>query len=196
MEKNYEEWMDKTVATEKQDWLNDSLPEHDDTEKYYHTSAPVIIFQMINQHLQVTNTIHSELTFNALVMSIQQVTKYGMKYRYAIIELKEKHFKDRSQMPFFTHHIITIVNNCQQIIELAQQMKQLYWPKSRTERYEEFEKLLRTYQVDFIVINEGEFFVQLIFNYKISVTSRRSRVHFAGRSFPRFGSSFQRTVHC
>lgn len=140
--------MNKTVATEKQDWLNDSLPEHDDTEKYYHTSAPVIIFQMINQHLQVTNTIHSELTFNALVMSIQQVTKYGGKYRQAIIELKEKHFKDRSQMPFFTHHIITIVNNCQQIIELAQQMKQLYWPKSRTERYEEFEKLLRTYQVD------------------------------------------------
>lgn len=149
MERNYEEWMNKTVATERQDWLNDSLPEHDDTEKYYHTSAPVIIFQMINQHLQVTNTIHSELTFNALVMSIQQVTKYGGKYRQAIFELKEKHFKDRSQMPFFTHHIITIVNNCQQIIELAQQMKQLYWPKSRTERYEEFEKLVRTYQVGY-----------------------------------------------
>lgn len=50
-------------------------------------------------------------------------------------------------MPVFTQHIITIVNNCQQIIELAQHMKQIYWPKSRTEHYEKFEELLRTFQV-------------------------------------------------
>lgn len=32
-------------------------------------------------------------------------------------------------------------------MELAQHMKQLYWPKSRTEHYEEFERLLKTFQV-------------------------------------------------
>lgn len=31
-------------------------------------------------------------------------------------------------------------------MELAQQMKQLYWPKSRTDHYEDFEKLLKTFQ--------------------------------------------------
>lgn len=50
-------------------------------------------------------------------------------------------------MPYFTQHIIAIVNNCQQIMELAQHMKQLYWPKSRTEHYEDFEKLVETFQV-------------------------------------------------
>lgn len=145
MERNYLEWMTKTLETEKADWEN-GVPA-DSAEQYYHTSAPVIIFQMIDQNLQVTNTIHSDLTFNALILSIQQVMKYGHNYRDAIIEYKEKHFRDRSLAPFFTQHIITIVNNCAQMIELALQMKQLYWPKSKpTQHYEEFGRLLSTYQ--------------------------------------------------
>lgn len=142
MEKNYTEWMDKTVETEKLDWQA-GMPDQDD--QFFHTASPVIIFQMIDQHLQVTNTIKQDLTFDALVLSIQQVMLYGQKYRLAIIEFKEKHFKDRSQVPFFTQHIITIVNNCQQIMELSQQIKQLYWPKTRTDHYEDFEKLLQTF---------------------------------------------------
>ena len=31
-------------------------------------------------------------------------------------------------------------------MELAQQIKQLYWPKSRTDHYEDFEKLLGTFK--------------------------------------------------
>lgn len=143
MEKNYTDWMDRTVETEKLDW-SASMPDQDD--QFFHTASPVIIFQMIDQHLQVTNTIKQDLTFEALVLSFQQVTLYGQKYRLAIIDFKEKHFKDRSQVPFFTQHIITIVNNCQQIMELAQQIKQLYWPKTRNDHYEEFEKLNQTFQ--------------------------------------------------
>lgn len=143
MEKNYTDWMDKTVETEKLDWQA-GMPDQED--QFFHTASPVIIFQMIDQHLQVTNTIRQELTFDALILSIQQVTLYGQKYRYAIIDFKDKHFKDRSQVPFFTQHIITIVNNCQQIIDLSQQIKQLYWPKSRTDHYDDFEKLIQTFQ--------------------------------------------------
>lgn len=145
MEKNYTDWMDRTVETEKLDW-SASMPDQDD--QFFHTASPVIIFQMIDQHLQVTNTIKQELTFDALILSFQQVTLYGQKYRLAIIDFKDKHFKDRSQVPFFTQHIITIVNNCQQIIELSQQIKQIYWPtKIRTDRhYEEFDKLIQTFQ--------------------------------------------------
>lgn len=146
MERNYMDWMTKTLETEKQEWFNGSSPEEDEAEKFYHTSAPVIIFQMIDQNLQVTNTIHSEITFNALVLSIQHVVKYGENYRQGIVEFKEKHFKDRSQIPLFTKHMITIVNNCQQIADLAQQIKQLYWPKTKTTHYEDFDKLLKTYQ--------------------------------------------------
>lgn len=105
MEHNYEEWMTKTVQTEKAEWFTDTMPEFDGPEEYYHTSAPVIIFEMINQYLQVTNTINPEFTFDALVLSIQQLTHYGMNYRQCIVEFKEKHFKDRSQVSIFLFQI-------------------------------------------------------------------------------------------
>lgn len=146
MRKNYEDWLNNALEKEKAAWTTGAMPEEEDTEKYYHTSAPVIIFQMIDQHLQVTNTIHAETTYNALVMSIKEVTRYGENYRLGILNFKEAYFRDRSQIPFFTQHIITAMNNGQQMIELGNQMKQLYWPKSRADNYEEFEKMIHKFQ--------------------------------------------------
>lgn len=104
--------MAKALETEKEEWLKNNLPDNDGQDEFYQTSAPVIIFQMVDQHLQVTNTIHSEFTFSALVLSIQQITKYGYKYRESIIDFKEKHFKDRSQvMPFSIECHFQIINS-------------------------------------------------------------------------------------
>ncbi|EDW02368.1 exocyst complex component 3 [Drosophila grimshawi] len=144
MERNYQDWMKKTVDSEKQEWYSEMLP--DQRDHYYNSAGPVIIFEMIDQHLQVTNTIHQELTFKALVLSIQQVELFGQTYLKNVIELKEHHFRNRDQIKYFTHYIITIVNNSQNVVEMAQQMKHLFWPKSRTEHYEDFEKLLATFQ--------------------------------------------------
>lgn len=144
MKNNFQKWMATTAEKDKTDWFSDQTP--DQGEQYYHSQAPVIIFDMINQLLQVTNTIHADLTFKALIMGIQQVDVFGQTYLKHVVELKEHHFRNRDQIKFFTHHIITIVNNSQQMLDLAQQLKQLYWPKSRTEHYEDFEKLLATFQ--------------------------------------------------
>ena len=95
----------------------------------------------------MTKTISSDLTAKALTLCIEQVTKYADKYFQAILEFKIKHFEDRSRVPYFTHHIITVVNNCLQFIELAQQMKQLYWqPSSSGDIAVKFETLLEKYQ--------------------------------------------------
>lgn len=146
MQANYEDWLSNALEKEKSAWTTGTMPEEEDTDKYYHTSAPVIIFQMIDQHLQVTNTIHAETTYNALVMSIKQVTRYGENYRLGIVDFKESYFRDRSQIPFFTQHMITAMNNGQQMIELGNQMKQLYWPKSRNDHYPEFERMIEKFQ--------------------------------------------------
>lgn len=144
---NYEDWMKKTLETEKVDWWSGVIPEGSTQEAYYHTAAPVIIFQMIDQNLQVTKTISTELTAQAIVLCIEQVIKYGFMYRQAILEFKSKHFEDRSQVPYFTHHMITVVNNCLQFTELAQQMKQLYWVSNTSgDATVKFENLLSNYQ--------------------------------------------------
>lgn len=72
-------------------------------------------------------------------------------------------------MPYFTQHIICIVNNCQKLIELAQHMKQIYWPKSRTEHYESFEKLLFTFknlrdEVGLFLLDEAFLDLEVHFN--------------------------------
>ncbi|KAG8234436.1 hypothetical protein J437_LFUL014182 [Ladona fulva] len=149
MESNYTEWMQKTLETEKEDWQKGAAPQGDDQEGYFHTVSPVIIFQMVDQNLQVTQTISEELTFKALILSMEQVTKYGLMYREAIIAFKCRHFEDRSQVPYFTHYVITIVNNCLEFVELAQQMKKLYWKAGYHDNAgaQKFEILLSTFQV-------------------------------------------------
>lgn len=109
MEKNYNEWMQNTLTSEKQEWKSNEPPQ---MESYLRTAAPVIIFQMIDQNLQVTKTISQELTEKALNLSIEQVIKYGDAYREGIIEFKNKHFEDRSQVtnPFFLIVNCLIVN--------------------------------------------------------------------------------------
>lgn len=126
MENNYVEWMQNTLISEKQEWRSSNPPEEPRVDRYLRTAAPVIIFQMIDQNLQVTKTISTELTHNALMLSIDQVIKYGQSYKEAIVEFKNKHFEDRSQVPFFTQYMITIVNNCLQFVELGSQFEKQY----------------------------------------------------------------------
>lgn len=92
------EWMQNTLSSEKQDWHSSNPPEESRDNSYLCTAAPVIIFQMIDQNLQVTKTISQELTNSALILSIEQVIKYGLSYREAILEFKNRHFEDRNQV--------------------------------------------------------------------------------------------------
>lgn len=147
MSQNYDDWLKNTLESEKVDWWKELPSDGSTQDTYYHTAAPVIIFEMIEQNLQVTKTISNDLTAKALIVAIEQITKYGYMYRTAILEFKSKHFDDRSQVPYFTHHMITVVNNCLQYVELAQQMKQHYWVTNTTgDAAVKFEALLGHYQ--------------------------------------------------
>lgn len=143
---NYKEWMLKTLDTEKNDWYIGTSPEIS-PDGCFHTAAPVIIFQMIDQNLQVTKTVSQDLTHKALLLSVDSVNVYGMSYKEAVIDFKKKHFEDRSKVPFFTHCIITVLNNCLQFIELALEMKQHYWSSDfKDQSNTAYEKLIKTFQ--------------------------------------------------
>lgn len=66
-----------------------------------------------------------------------------------MIFLQNKHFKDRSHAPYFTQHIITIINNCCQMQELARQTERRYWPRGEHHAAAEakVEALLNTFEV-------------------------------------------------
>lgn len=143
MDKNYIEWMQNTLKKEREEWRSNNQPS---SERYLRTAAPVIIFQMIDQNLEVTKTISQEMTNKALILSLEQVIKYADGYREAIIEFKNKHFEDRSQIIYFTQYMISIVNNCHQLTELGSQFEKMYCvPGSLSSLSECFKRLHDTY---------------------------------------------------
>ncbi|KAI8422319.1 hypothetical protein MSG28_006194 [Choristoneura fumiferana] len=66
------DWMEKTLEAERAEWGGARAPDVEPHSRAYHTHAPVIVFQMIDQNLQVTETISKEITFKALMLSIEQ----------------------------------------------------------------------------------------------------------------------------
>lgn len=47
------EWMEKTLQSEQAEWASGGPPEQEPHTSAYHTHAPIIVFQMIDQNLQV-----------------------------------------------------------------------------------------------------------------------------------------------
>ncbi|KAJ3644677.1 hypothetical protein Zmor_022388 [Zophobas morio] len=143
IEANYIEWMRNTLTSEEQEWRSDVEPTSDN---YSRTAAPIIIFQMIDQNLQVSNTISTEMTCKVLIVSIEQIINYGESYGKAVFDFKTKYFEDRKQVPYFTQYMIIIINNCLQLNELGTQLEKQYWtPSSPPLLGENFSKLRATF---------------------------------------------------
>ncbi|KAL1508945.1 hypothetical protein ABEB36_003759 [Hypothenemus hampei] len=123
IEKNYVEWMQNALKSEKEEWRSSNAP---DIDSYTRTAAPIIIFQMINQNLEVSKTISEEITMKVLILSVDQVIKFRDSFREAIIDFKNKYFEDRKQVPYFTQYMIIIVNHCLQFVELGNHLEKQY----------------------------------------------------------------------
>jgi exocyst complex component 3 len=53
MHTNYVSWMQKTLAQDVEDWTRETDPDLDNDDRF-HTSAPIIVYQMIDENLQVS----------------------------------------------------------------------------------------------------------------------------------------------
>lgn len=123
IEGNYIEWMQNALKSEREEWRSSVAP---DSDCYTRTAAPIIIFQMINQNLDVAKTISEEITLKMLILSVEQVIKFRDSFRDAIIEFKNKYFEDRKQVLYFTQYMIIIVNHCLQFVELGNHLEKQY----------------------------------------------------------------------
>ncbi len=95
MRQNYGDWMRRTLSQEVEDWKKEEDPETD-SDGCFHTTAPIIVYQMIDENLQVAATISQELTDKVLALSMDEVGRYGQAYKGAIVEYKNRYFKDRT----------------------------------------------------------------------------------------------------
>jgi len=147
MRDNYASWMTNTIRQEKEDWCSDRDPDMD-FDGSFHTSSPVIIFQMVDENLQVSATISQDLVHKVLLLGIEQVTRYGNMYREAVQEYKGTYFRERSSFSLFTRYMIAIINNCDRFEVLSQEMKSRWWKAGHhdTDGAVKFEALLKTFK--------------------------------------------------
>ncbi|KAL3226800.1 hypothetical protein MRX96_024627 [Rhipicephalus microplus] len=92
---NYQDWLRNALQSDVKDWHRECEPDMD-SRGCYHTSAPMIVFQMVDQHLQVAKTVGPDL----------------------VTEFRDRHFEDRSVREYFTHYVIAVANNCLQFQQL------------------------------------------------------------------------------
>ena len=109
MRANYDTWMRNTIKQEREDWVSSTEPEMD-MEMCYYTASPVLIYKMVDDNLEVANTISPELVQRTLQLSIEQVITYGTLYREAMLEYKENYFTEISSNILFTKYMIAITN--------------------------------------------------------------------------------------
>ncbi|XP_055377883.1 exocyst complex component 3-like [Condylostylus longicornis] len=151
IERNYQEWMNNILEKEKEEWLSKITEENMFQENYgefYLTSAPFTIFEMIKEHLEVTNTISADITFDALLLSMRRMEIFAQNYRSDVTDFKYRHLKNYYQIKYFQDHIIAVINNNLKMIELSRHLKLLYWPQSQAKHYENFKRLIKTFQTN------------------------------------------------
>lgn len=150
IEKNYREWMSNTINREERDWSSSEPPEMDN-DGHYHTTTPVFIFQMIDQHLRIAETVNQTLEDRILALSMDQLIIFAQQYKETIEKYCKIHFSDRGRYKFFTPYLVAITNNCSRIEQLFLNME-----KSRPSavnafkalRDEALEKLLKELFLD------------------------------------------------
>ena len=125
IKKNYKEWMANTINREMKDWSGSTEPEADDA-KHYQTTTPVIVFQMIDQHLQVAKTVDQRLVNRVLIISMENLANFANQYKDAVSKLSASHFEDRQRYKYFTPYMIAIANNCNSFVEIAQKFSTQY----------------------------------------------------------------------
>ena len=143
LEDKFREWMKNALSLEAGDWKGTNDPELDENNAFQ-TSVPKIIFTMIDENLQVAATISPEMTNKVLVLSLTQGVNFSRDYRDAIIDYKNKYFRDRTTVLYFTRYMIAIVNNCEIFEELGQELKSRWWKPGHhdNEATAKFEQLL------------------------------------------------------
>lgn len=138
MKFNIMEWMKNSLVQDKKDWFRVEHPDADG-DGYYSTSLPVIIFQMMEQNLQVARLIGEDLVKKVLELFADELSLFAKDYTAEIESYKDRHLQDRSEIKFFLHYMIANINNCLSFGEYMKQLRNRYLK----EDFEEDEENIR-----------------------------------------------------
>ncbi|KAK7091651.1 exocyst complex component 3-like [Littorina saxatilis] len=132
MRQNIAEWSRNTLRSDVKDWQKEGPPEADG-DGYYNTPLPVIIFQMMEQNMQVAQIIGQELVKKVLELFTDELNRFAHEYNNEIKSYREKHLGDRKEPKFFVHYMIANINNCLSFGEYMRMLRRRYLKKDEYE---------------------------------------------------------------
>ena len=142
-EAEFKEWMKRALKLEAKDWRKESNePEKDENDKYQ-TPFARTVFLMVDQNLQVAETISQELTTKLFVRSLKQLICITQDYCGAIKTFKDYYFLDRSKMSLgqFTRFMVAIVNNSELSQELSQDFRTRWLKPGQQDNYSRYSEV-------------------------------------------------------
>lgn len=132
MQQNIAEWSRNTLRSDVKDWHKEAEPEADG-DGYYNTPLPVIIFQMMEQNLQVAQIIGQDLVKKSLELFTDELFRFAHEYRNEMKIYRDKHLADRKEPKFFVHYLIANINNCLSFGEYMRMLRRRYLKKDEYE---------------------------------------------------------------
>ncbi|CAG7721652.1 unnamed protein product [Allacma fusca] len=144
---NYRSCLRIIIAKEVEEWWKNCSPQSD-SDGHFRTEAPVDIFKMVDENLQLAKTVSPELVHKMLLLSLEIIREYGQTYQDEVKYFKVKYFDDRSKVQYFTHFMIAIINNCSICTDLAHQTKDRYWKSAvgDSKAVGQFDAVLQTFE--------------------------------------------------
>ncbi|KAL4218451.1 Exocyst complex component 3 [Mactra antiquata] len=121
MKSNIREWTGNTLKTEQKDWFKDEGPDQDG-EGFYNTSLPVIIFQMIEQNIQVAGMLGETIVMRSLEQFVEVLSNFAEELKGVINIYRDRHMQDRKEPKFYLHYLIATANN---LLTFGEYMKNL-----------------------------------------------------------------------
>uniref|UniRef100_A0A914I8A8 Exocyst complex component 3 n=1 Tax=Globodera rostochiensis TaxID=31243 RepID=A0A914I8A8_GLORO len=116
------EWLDKTLMQEKDDWYK-QVPPETDSNKFYYTQLPSILFGMVEDTVSLSKEISQEIVPRAIDVAVDEFIIFSGKYKEAATAYKGKHFEDRSHFQSYTSTKIAIANNLDICVESTDKLE-------------------------------------------------------------------------
>ncbi|KRY39462.1 Exocyst complex component 3 [Trichinella spiralis] len=117
-----QDWLGRTLVQEKDDWYKGASPETDCYNQYY-TPLASILFQMIDDQMQLGKEMGSDTIPNILFVCVEEMLTFTNQYKEAFQAFYNKHFEDRSRFRYFTQTMVSIANVCLICVESSEKLK-------------------------------------------------------------------------
>ncbi|KAH3748666.1 exocyst complex component 3-like isoform X2 [Dreissena polymorpha] len=153
MKKNIQDWTGNTLKSEQKDWCRNEGPDQDG-EGFYNTSLPMIIFQMIEQNIQVAGMLGESIMLRSLEQFVEVLSNFAEQLKGVVGIYRDRHLQDRREPKFYLHYLIATANNLLTFGDYMTQLRKRYL-KTEYDRDEEDDANIR---MDRFQVLKGTFY--------------------------------------